>query len=165
LLDKTKDGVWGEGPVGWSIIFTPPYSPKQCAIELKWADGKNFVANPRNKRNCETFALAIKAIRRRWYKGPTKCSDLITHCELYMEQLIQEAYDQDSTLMHVDPDNYSKHVSERLAYMKNKPNEATLRRWKEIAGMKQDGSDEDTNDTFFYGDGLEEDGFEGEAGI
>ena len=54
LMEEMR-GEWGPvvkegeevGP-GWSIIFTAPYTPTEGAIELKWADGKNYVGKPEN---------------------------------------------------------------------------------------------------------------------
>lgn len=88
LLDSVKD-KWGRGDSidGWNVSFTPPYLPKQIAVELKWADGENFVGNAENQSERRSTATVIELLRKRWYSGVTSGAKLFSHCEKEMEKM------------------------------------------------------------------------------
>ena len=39
-------------------------------VELKWGDGKSWVANPRNTKTGRTWQEVIYILHERWYRGP-----------------------------------------------------------------------------------------------
>ncbi len=68
---ESKKGKWGpEGSKGWSVIFSAPYVSTHVAVELKWAFGKNFVANPANRSVDMSVAMLTSTLRERWYSHP-----------------------------------------------------------------------------------------------
>ncbi len=74
----------------WEIIWSAAYMPKHIAVELKWADGKNFVAAPEQQSEQRTFRDVIDLLRDRWYNGPTTGASLFTHCEKEMDLWIEQ---------------------------------------------------------------------------
>jgi hypothetical protein len=101
-LLKDKKGKWGppDSP-GWSHRFTSPYTPTECCIELKWADGKNYVGAAAQRTADRSSARVIKQLRERWYgkedtpdplraiQGRTTTVSQIEHCEKIMLENIK----------------------------------------------------------------------------
>jgi hypothetical protein len=60
MVNKANDEqLWG--PIGkrsWSITFSAPYCPNFIPKELHWADGKNHLANPANRKPTDPYNLA-----------------------------------------------------------------------------------------------------------
>jgi hypothetical protein len=84
-------------PMGWELIFTPPYTPEIQPIEKVWATVKNYVA--KNNKIDRNKNKLIKQIKRGFYghpKGnyagvtPKLCSDLINHCYKWCDDFIDK---------------------------------------------------------------------------
>jgi hypothetical protein len=84
-------------PLGWQLIFTPPYTPETQPIEKIWAFVKNYVAKNYNPNN-NTDKL-IKDIKRGFYGNPKKnhpgvtpnlCNKIITHCYNWCNDFIDK---------------------------------------------------------------------------
>ena len=165
---------WGPDTAdSWTVIFSPPYVPKQIAVELTWADGKNYVASPEchatDQAGVRTSQHVIGQLLHRWYSQPFSFyQSLFTHCEKEMDawrkQDLTDGYDvilsgsiSDNNLAGVPP---SEHFD----------------RWKQKAGLlgstSPAGDDDiehyEEDDTWATGDGTvrdhPEEGEEGVAG-
>jgi hypothetical protein len=147
LMNSKKDGVWGNGPIGWETKFSAPYVSDQIVIELKWADGKNHVA--RNNDENGTAAIVVNMMRDRFYNGPTACEKLFDHCEKEMLKAINRDHEEGGPLW-----------GDSILELNGLPDDTTLRKWKDWAGMNklEYGEDEETNDSEFAGleDSLED---------
>ena len=69
----------------WEIIWSAPYMPKHIPVELKWADGKNYVAAPEQQSEQRTVSDVIDMLRNKWYTGPTTGASQFEHCERKMD--------------------------------------------------------------------------------
>ena len=143
---ESKKGQWGpDNSPGMSVIFSAPYvgAMNQIAVELNWANGKNWVGAAANQIENRTSAQAIKQIRERWFgPGATNCENYFLHCEAEMDNWIVLDRESGGPL--------SGSVAGKL---KGFP--ADLNEWRELAGMSL-GEDENTreedDDTYFTGD-------------
>jgi hypothetical protein len=122
MVNRANDEqLWG--PVGkrsWTITFSAPYCPNFIPKELHWADGKNHLANPANRKPTDpynlsygmsvTFVLnlsflfnffifilllayvALQRIRKRWYEDPHRATgaSMFKHCEVMMLKWMKE---------------------------------------------------------------------------
>ena len=69
----------------WEIIWSAAYMPKHIPVELKWADGKNYVAAPEQQSEKRTVNGVIDLLLDRWYNGPTTGASQFEHCEKEMD--------------------------------------------------------------------------------
>ncbi|KAJ1425293.1 hypothetical protein B484DRAFT_464546 [Ochromonadaceae sp. CCMP2298] len=124
LLQRVKHH-WGPEDIdGWIVVRNAQYTSPQIPVELKWADGKNFVANPCNDTFNRTMGDIIKLLRLRWYYGPTTGLSLFCHCEKIMTELIK--YDNEVC---------DGPLSGEMPYgLQGLPNDATLKEWEKRAG-------------------------------
>ena len=141
LMESKKDGVWGEGPIGWQTVNSAPYvsSCDQVSVEFKWSDGKNHVARKAHLLNGSSRDV-INCIRDRWYSNVSKCVDLFRHCEEEMNRVINMDHDENGGPMHgTVPD------------VEGLPDDETLSRWMERAGMATNYYDisDENNDQMF----------------
>jgi len=74
----------------WEIIWSAAYMPKHIPVELKWADGKNYVAAPEQQSEHRTVSDVIDLLRDRWYTGPTTGKSQFEHCEKEMDLWIAQ---------------------------------------------------------------------------
>ncbi len=63
----SKKGKWGPTEsAGWTVIYSVPYVSAQIAVELNWAIGKNYVANPIINSWGKSVARVINMLRHAW---------------------------------------------------------------------------------------------------
>jgi hypothetical protein len=123
----------------------------QIAIELNWANGKNWVGAAANQCENRTSAQAIRMIRERWFgPGATDCERHFLHCEAEMDAWIE--------LDHAEGGPLRGSVAGTLRGI---PRDLT--EWRKLAGMSVDGEEtntEEDDDTFFTSniEGSAEDG-------
>ena len=139
LMESKRNGVWGQGPKGWVTYKSAPYVANQVSVELKWADGKNYVAN--NIGDHSSARNVINMMRERWYSNKTKCASLFSHAEKDMLRAINEDHDENEGPMN----------GSTILDIQGLPDENTLALWMEKAGMNKpyDGTFYDTNDQLF----------------
>ena len=139
-----RENAWGPGDGhGFSCVWCCPYTSTWVPIELRWADGKNYVANPVNRKGNEpkSLAVATRQLRERWYSEKTTGASLFRHCEKemndYIASDIADECDSPFTCDMSDLDKFVASVTdEKLAQM------------IVACGMADDGLDVETNDTF-----------------
>jgi hypothetical protein len=145
---KDKKDKWGPaGSPGWSLRFTSPYTPTECCIELKWADGKNYVGAAGQRTADRSSARVIKQLRERWYgkedtpdplraiQGTTSTVSQIEHCEKVMlenikEDIARRAKDNSLDKLVELPGSPSDTIYDVFQVDKE-----TLKLWKSQAGM------------------------------
>jgi transposase len=84
-------------PLGWKLVYTPPYTPETQPIEKVWAFVKNYVAkNFNSDKNMENL---IKMIKRGFYGfsdenhpgvTPDLCNKIIIHCYNWCNDFIDK---------------------------------------------------------------------------
>ena len=95
MNNNENDKKWGSSTDdklnGWSIIYSAPYSPKSCPIELKWAYGKNYVAHPDQFHKDRTCSDVIKLFRKRYYtkEGQFVCHKQIRNCKEFCDKFMK----------------------------------------------------------------------------
>jgi transposase len=90
LLKSEVEALFEEE--GYSLLFTPPYSPRLQPIELFWAGGKNHVARLYNPGQPRTIEETRKQLREGFYgnaeRPPIDCRNLVEHalkeCDFYI---------------------------------------------------------------------------------
>jgi hypothetical protein len=126
----------------WEIIWSAPYMPKHIPVELKWADGKNFVAAPEQQFEQRTVSDVIDLLRDRWYKGPTTGMSQFQHCEREMDLWVAENEENDDFLS-----------GSVLNSTFSVPSDAVLDQWRIAAGIiNADNSLIVEQDTYLTGD-------------
>jgi hypothetical protein len=142
LLDPTTDlPVWN----GHKIVIkrTPPYTPKWWPIELKWADGKNWVAAPGQQWEGRSSAEVVKLMRDRWYRGPTTGERLFRHCEKEMSKFLQENKSNEFwNKRQIGRREGARAMIGTVedGQVRSIPDAQELRRWKQWAGMADEES-------------------------
>lgn len=139
LMDSKKNGVWGNGSKGWVTLNSAPYVANQVSVELKWADGKNYVAN--HIHECTGARDVINMMRNRWYSNKTTCVSLFRHTEEDMLRAINEDHEENEGPMH----------GLTISDMHGLPDETSLALWMEKAGMNKpyEGAFDGNNDQLF----------------
>jgi len=109
------------------------------SVELKWADGKNYVAN--HIHECTGARYVINMMRNRWYSNKTTCASLFRHTEEDMLRAINEDHEENEGPMH----------GLTILDMQGLPDETTLALWMEKAGMNKpyEGAFDGNNDQLF----------------
>lgn len=91
--------LWGSHRI--MVFLQAAYTPKWWAIELKWAVGKNYVAEPEQQVESvmesysqhRSSATVVDQLRRRWFQpAPNRPMmwKLFRHCEAEMNQALKE---------------------------------------------------------------------------
>jgi transposase len=84
-------------PLGWKLVYTPPYTPETQPIEKVWAFVKNYVAKHYNTN--EKMNDLIVEIKRGFYGfsdenhpgvTPQLCSNIINHCLSWCNDFIDK---------------------------------------------------------------------------
>lgn len=127
----------------WEIVWSAAYMPKHIPVELKWADGKNFVAAPEQQSEQRTVSDVIDLLRDRWYNGPTTGASQFEHCEKEMDIWIEQNEVDDVFLSGSVFDNTFR-----------VPSEDVLNEWRIYAGLIDAGNslDLEAQDTYLTGD-------------
>ena len=113
---------------GWIMESNSPYSAFCIAIEMLWADLKNYVGAPRAADDDDveagaTFATLIKLINERlMYGPPNRCAKFFDHCIKIMEARIAQ--------QHVE---FGWPLEGKFGSLVNEPTSQELARWKTTA--------------------------------
>lgn len=141
FIVKSKKGQWGpEDSPGWSIIPSAPYVSAHIAVELKWAVGKNHVANPVNHIGSrKSLALITSMLRNKWYNDDNAPLKWFQTANSYELEDIKEdmANDPDCPFINAN-------LKDLGGFGEN-----DIIEWKRRCSMDLDGIDESTNDTAF----------------
>jgi hypothetical protein len=130
IMDEVKD-AWGPDHLpGLTTIFSAPNVSIEIAVELTWADGKNWVGNPQNQHQKRTFSTVIDLLLNRWYYGDgaegkrNHGAGQFSHCN----NEIQKAVNKD----HKEDDGPMKG---KFPHFQGLPDEPTLKEWRILAGL------------------------------
>ena len=160
ILLNDKKGKWGPPDSnGWSAILSLPYASPQIPVELKWAFGKNYVANP---KNCNTahkpVAKVTQMLRERWYSADEQPMKWFEIAQSFIVQFIVDDRAQNG--------DDCPFVGQDLHHLAGYTDE-DVERWKRECNMIHDGETAATNDIEIIGgefdlnDEIEEEGAEG----
>ena len=114
----------------WEIIWSAAYMPKHIPVELKWADGKNYVAATAQQSEERNVSDVIDLLRDRWYNGPTTGASQFEHCEKEMDLWVEQNEMNDEFL-----------VGSVFGNTFRVPNDDVLHQWRISAGPIDANSD------------------------
>ncbi len=147
ILESKRD-KWGPiGSNGWRALYSAPYVSPQVAVELKWAYGKNHVANPQNCQIGRSVAMVTSLLRERWYSEdcfPYKWFDM---AHSYIVEYIHEDQAENADCPFTNDDLYNLQGF----------CDADIDQWKSACDMEMDGSNIANNDLAFEDEDDEED--------
>jgi hypothetical protein len=146
IRDLNDRDAWGPGDNrAFRCHFTCPYTSTWIPVELRWADGKNYVGNPKNRRLGQPRSLPVVArqLRQRWYSDVTTGASLFEHCKKEINAFIASDIEEGESPFTCD-------LSDLDAFLASFTSEQ-LNEWKELCGMEKDGMNMDDNDTMLCG--------------
>jgi len=146
-LVRSVADKWGPpGESGWVVTAACPYVSNEISIELKWAVGKNYCAQPQQQFPNRSMAQIVRQIRHYWY-------DIME--EVTFHKIFRHCEDQMAKWMKYDREQNGGMLSGTLGSLEGLPSDAEYKLWRTRAGLVGDDAvtgDVEDDDMFFTGD-------------